>query len=60
MISQQSHDTPTAVRVSDFPQPCACATSTAAPAEFADRIAHYAEVRKGVAEASGEVVAGRP
>jgi hypothetical protein len=53
-----SHDKPTAVRVSDSPQPCACATSTAArKPEFADRADYWADYRKGVAAAAGEVVA---
>jgi hypothetical protein len=57
MPSHASHITPVAVPQLNPAQPCACAISTAAPLEFADRIAHYAEVRRGVAEASGEVVA---
>jgi hypothetical protein len=38
-------------------QSTACAASTEAPkSEFADRIAHFANVRKGIAAAAGEVV----
>jgi hypothetical protein len=59
MDSHVSQITPAAVPALAPPQPCACATSTAArKPEFADRIAYFANVRRSVAEASGEVISG--